>query len=116
MPRRVPPVGLKRLEISAPAEADIDGAIRYLNETAGLAIALRFAKKIDEDLQRLARLGHAGVSRDLIAPGLRMMVLSQCCAYFRVDENRIRIVRFLHSARDIHSISFSDLKRDDPAT
>ena len=50
MPRRVPPVGFKRLEISAPAEADLDDAIRYLNENAGLDIALRFADKIDGDL------------------------------------------------------------------
>lgn len=109
-------MGSKRLEISAPAEADIDGAIRYLNENAGLDTALRFADKIDDHLQRLAWLGHSGVARDLIAPGLRMMVLGQYCVYFRVDDHRIRVIRFLHSARDIDSISFSDPDRGDPST
>jgi toxin ParE1/3/4 len=116
VPRRVPPVGLKRLEISAPAEADIDETIDHLNENAGLETALRFADKIDRDLQRLARIGHAGVSRDLISPGLRMMLLGQYCVYFRADEERICIIRFLHSARDIQSLSFSDPEPDDPAT
>lgn len=115
MPHRLPPVGPKRLEIAAPAEADIAHAVAYIAEVAGSDVALRFAEKIDAELQRLVQLGHAGVSRELISPGLRMMVLGQYCAYFRVTDDRTRIIRFLHSARDIRSASFSGPEQDEPA-
>lgn len=107
-------MGSKRLTISAPAENDIDDALRYLSQTAGLDTALKFADRIDRDLQRLAKLGHSGVSRDLISPGLRLMVLGQYCAYFRVADDGIHIIRFIHSARDIQSISFSDTEPGEP--
>lgn len=100
----LPPVGPKRLIVSATAENDINDALSYLKESAGVSVALRFAERVDVDLQRLARLGHSGVPRDVISPGLRMMVLGQYCAYFRVTKDSVRIIRFVHSARDVEGL------------
>lgn len=57
---------------------------------------------------RLAEIGHAGVPRDQISPGLRMIVLARYRVYFRVTETETRIVRFLHAARNIDPIGFDD--------
>lgn len=57
-------------------------------------------------MQRIADLGHSGVSREWIRPGLRMHVLGSYCIYFRLTGRETHIVRVLHSARDIDIIVF----------
>lgn len=47
-----------------------------------------------------------GVTRDWLRPGLRMHPFDRYCAYFRVTDEHVILVRFLHSARDIDAIIF----------
>jgi toxin ParE1/3/4 len=106
MPYRPPPLGPKLLRVSAPAQADIDDALIHLAREASLQVASNFADHIDEILHRLADVGHAGVSREWLNPGLRMTIIGRYCVYFRVTETETRIIRFLHGSRDVSQIIF----------
>ena len=106
MPYRPPPIGPKTLRITAPAQQDIDEALAYLAQEAGLDVALGFADHIDTELFRLADVGHAGVSRDWLSPGLRMTTIGRYCVYFRLTTAETRIIRFLHGSRDVSQIIF----------
>jgi toxin ParE1/3/4 len=105
MPTR-PPLSPKRLDISDAARADIRATIMHLVETAGGEVAARFLQHIDNELTTLADLGHSGVSREWISPGLRLHVLGDYCIYFRITDRETRIVRFLHGARDVSVNTF----------
>lgn len=108
MPTRPPPLGPKLLHVTAPARADIDEALTYLATKAGLQVALNFADRIDDLMFRLADVGHSGVSREWLSPGLRMTTLGRYCVYFRVTVTETRIIRFLHGSRDVSSIIFGE--------
>jgi plasmid stabilization system protein ParE len=47
-----------------------------------------------------------------VAPGIRLSVFGQYGIYFRQDDERLIILRILHSRRDIAAISIDD----DPTT
>ena len=100
------PLGPKHLTVTGLARTDIDEHLAHIAEQADLDSALRFADVIDATLAKLAWLGHSGVSREWISPGLRMTMLGNYCIYFRVTATETRILRFLHGARDVSQIAF----------
>lgn len=106
MPKRPAPLGPKQLHVTAPARADIDEVLDYLATEASLETALRFADRIAKEFDRLAAIGHSGVSREGVSPGLRMTIIGRYCVYFRVTPTETRNIRFLHGARDINAIVF----------
>ena len=108
MPYRPPPLGPKQLHITTPARADIDEALAYLATEAGLQVALDFADRIDALMFRLADVGHSGVSREWLSPGLRMTTIGRYCVYFRISQTETRIIRFLHGSRDISAIELGE--------
>lgn len=59
-------------------------------------------------MAKIAALGHSGVPRDNISPGLRLAVHGNYNIYFRVTSNETIIVRVLHSARDVRRLSFHE--------
>lgn len=59
-------------------------------------------------LQSIARLGHSGVSRDNIRPGLRLATHGRYNIFFRVTDTETLIVRVVHSARDARRLQFDD--------
>jgi toxin ParE1/3/4 len=105
MPSRRP-LSPKRLVISDTARGDIREVILYLADQAGIEVAERFLERIDAELITLAELGHSGVSREWVSPGLRMHVLGDYCIYFRVTDDETRIIRFLNGSRDVNVIVF----------
>jgi plasmid stabilization system protein ParE len=92
--------------ISDTARGDIREVITYLAERADIEVAERFLERIDAELITLADLGHSGVSREWVSPGLRMQVLGDYCVYFRVTGDETRIIRFLNGSRDVSAIVF----------
>lgn len=99
MAYRPPPIGPKVLRFSASADADIDEIVQDLKRGLGLSVAQRLAVGLDANLARLARLGHAGISRDWISPGLRLRVFGIYSIYFRVTEGHMFVVRVLLGSR-----------------
>lgn len=106
MPYRPPPLGSKHLHVTHPARADIDEALLHIASEAGLQTALTFAERLDDAFFHLADVGHSGVSREWLSPGLRMTIIGRYCVYFRVTETATVIVRFLHGSRDVSQITF----------
>lgn len=92
--------------ISDTARGDIQEVIVFLAEQAGPRVAERFLERIDAELSTLAELGHSGVSREWVSPGLRMHVMGNYCIYFRVTGDETHIIRFLNGSRDASAIVF----------
>ena len=65
------------------------------------ASARRFVAKLIEQCQRIgcAPLGY--VSREDLAPGLRMAALASYVIFLRVHDGKVRIERILHGARSL---------------
>jgi toxin ParE1/3/4 len=68
----------------------------------------RFVLRLYQHMTRLAALGHSGVPRDKVRPGLRLVVHGRYNIYFRVTQTETIIVRVVHSARDVRRLSFDD--------
>ena len=108
MSHRPPPIGPKTLIITKAARADIDDALAHLAQSGGIDIALRFADRIDDELYRLADIGHGGANRDWLAPSLRLTVLGRYSIYFRLTPTETIIIRFLHGSRGLTGMAFPD--------
>lgn len=106
MSTKLPPLGPKSLRLTHKAEADFDDIIDYIDGEAGDDTAQRFADALDAELAKLALLGHGGVSREALSPGLRLTVFGNYSIYFRLTDDETIIVRILHGARDIAQIPF----------
>lgn len=106
MAQRPAPLGPKLLVVTDPARADIDDVIDHIAQEADDDTAMRFLDRIDAELARLAWLGHSGVSREWLKPGLRLTVMGNYCIYFRVTPTETVILRFVHGARDLGGIDF----------
>jgi plasmid stabilization system protein ParE len=91
MSYRPPPRGSKLLSVTIPAQQDIDDALAYLARKSGIDIAMQFADHLDAELMKFASLGHAGVARDEISPGLRLTVIGSFSVYFRVTASETQI-------------------------
>jgi plasmid stabilization system protein ParE len=103
---RLPRVGPKELVLSQAARADLVDIARYTAESADEATAGRLAAKLDAELHKLARIGHGGVPREKLCPGLRLHIVGSYNIYFRVTATETRIVRVLNAAREVELIQF----------
>ncbi len=103
-----PELGPRTLRLTRAAETDIDAIIDHIAGEAGIEIAARFADRIDAELANLAELGHSGVSREWVSPGLRLTTIAAYCVYFRVSHADTLIVRILHGSRDVSQFTFND--------
>jgi toxin ParE1/3/4 len=70
--------------------------------------AKRFLAKLRSHLEHLALLGHSGVPRNELSPGLCLVVHGNYNIYFRLTPTETIIVRVLHSARDVRRFSFHE--------
>lgn len=72
------------------------------------ANARRFVGKLMEQCQRIGTSPMGYVSREDLAPGLRMAALARYVIFFRVIDSTVRIERVLHGARNLPAV----LERD----
>lgn len=72
------------------------------------ANARRFVVQLIDQCQRIGRASLGYVSREDLAPGLRMAALGRYVIFFRVIDGAVRIERVLHGARNLPAV----LKRD----
>ena len=91
------------------AEDDIDAAFTYYLYEAGTEIAADFVaqfEKITVSISSLPTLGSPRYGHELMLPGMRYRAM-RCFPYliFYVEkENRIELVRVLHTSREISSL------------
>lgn len=92
------------------AEADLDAAIVYFAENADIETALRFDYEAFSCFERLCEMPFVGSEHEYLnskLKGLRMWFVTNFDHYlvfYLVLDDAIRIVRVLHSSRDIENI------------
>ena len=65
------------------------------------ANARRFVGKLIDQCKRIGRAPLGYVSRDDLAPGMRMAALDRYVIFFRVLDGVVRVERVLHGARNL---------------
>jgi toxin ParE1/3/4 len=70
------------------------------------ANARRFVSKLTEQCKRIGRAPLGYVSREDLAPDLRMAALDRYVIFFRVLNGVVRIERVLHGARNLPAIAY----------
>jgi len=72
------------------------------------AAAANFIRRLRAQCDRLARYPEARPRAPKLGPGIRFAVVGNYLVLFRVEPDRVTIVRILHGARDIVSVLSDD--------
>jgi len=86
------------------AEQDLDEIWLYI-ALDNVEAADNLLDSVDRSCRTLAIEPQAGRSRPELAPGLRSFPVGRYVVFYRPQDDGIDVVRVLHSARDIGSIS-----------
>ncbi|MEW6236539.1 MAG: type II toxin-antitoxin system RelE/ParE family toxin [Candidatus Omnitrophota bacterium] len=65
--------------------------------------AERFVDDLVRQIYKLAHIRMAGAPRDWIRPGLRAFPYRKRCFYFRIEGEKLILLRVLHGAQDIEN-------------
>jgi len=96
----------KPVRLRALALADVDEAIAYYLQEAGVDIALGFIDELEQAYRHLGRHAATGAPRyahELNLPGLRSWSLSRYphMVFYVEQADHVEVWRVLHGARDI---------------
>lgn len=89
-----------RVEFSPQARRDLLRIGDYIAQDS-LGNARRWVGKLKRQCKQIGRSPDGYVSREDLAPGLRMAALGNYVIFYRVVERAVRIERVLHGARDL---------------
>lgn len=89
-----------KLFIAVAARTDLVEIQLFGAKTWGHGQAGQYRDLIRERMKVLARGEVSGTSADDIAPGLRRQVVGSHATWFRLDAERLVVVRVLHQSRD----------------
>lgn len=93
---------MSHIEQSSKAKEDILQIGYYIaQKEQNRAPAYRFLGLIDEKLKLLARHPNAGRLREDLDSDMRVFPAGEYLIFYSVTKNGIRVVRVLHSSRDI---------------
>jgi len=82
------------------AQADLDGIWDYV-AADNPAAADRLLERFRDTFALLARHPSVGQARDELRPNLRSTSVRKYVVYFQCVDERLRIVRIVHGARDV---------------
>ncbi len=88
-------------ELSEEADKDLEDIFNYTIEKYGIHQAKIYLNKIDSALSKLGNNPGIGRERPEVRHGLRSLLVENYTIFYRVLADRLRIVRVLHSRRDI---------------
>lgn len=88
-------------ELSVEAEQDIDLIFDYTEENHGFAQAVEYVADFDHTFERLIQFSSLGRERPEIRQGLRSIKKDEHVVFYRVLDDRIRIVRILYRRQDL---------------
>jgi toxin ParE1/3/4 len=88
-------------ELSIEADADISKLFDYTEAKFGFEQAVKYIRELDSALQLLINTREIGKERNEIKIGLRSLPKNKHVIFYRLLEDRVRVVRVLHSSRDI---------------
>ncbi|MBN9396881.1 MAG: type II toxin-antitoxin system RelE/ParE family toxin [Candidatus Melainabacteria bacterium] len=88
------------LEFAPNAIHNLDEIEAYIAKTAYTEIADKVIDRILDRCEQLTRMPRIGRSRNDIAAGVRSMTSGNYVIYYRINGNRIEILRIWHGFRD----------------
>lgn len=89
-------------ELSIHAELDINVLFDYTEKEFNFDQALIYVSGFESIFHLLIENPELGKARDEIKLGLRSIPKDSHVIFYRIMRNHIRIVRILHSSRDVH--------------
>jgi len=89
------------IEISLPADKDLEGIFDYTSENFGLDQAVKYVSSFDSTFELLIANPIMGRERSEIRKNLLSTVNENHIIFYRILTNRIRIVRILHRSLDL---------------
>ncbi|MBP1805660.1 type II toxin-antitoxin system RelE/ParE family toxin [Rubellimicrobium aerolatum] len=89
-----------KLELAKEADSDLLDILRYGRTHWGGARAMTYIGEIRTRMRSLAAGHSSGTQADEIAPGLRRQVAASHVIWFRVEGDRLRVLRVLHGNQD----------------
>ncbi|MBI3923849.1 MAG: type II toxin-antitoxin system RelE/ParE family toxin [Armatimonadetes bacterium] len=94
---------MMKLIISDQAVSDLTDIWAYIARDT-IAAADRFVDRLYQQCQRLAEAPKTGRQRDELLPGLRSFPVGRYLLFYRVEEERVEVVRVLSGYRDLDSL------------
>jgi toxin ParE1/3/4 len=88
------------LDITAEAKADLRAIYAYSVEHWGKAKADAYLDTIQAKLRALAGSSLSGVPADEVRPGLRRQLAGSHTIWFRIESDRLKVIRVLHQSRE----------------
>ncbi len=88
-------------ELSSEADQDISDIFDYTEVEFGLDQAVSYITAFDECFTQLIENPDLGRERGEVREELRSIISGSHIAFYRIFEDRIRIVRILHGSRDL---------------
>ena len=93
---------IKTYELSQEADRDLDEIFDYTEAEYGFDQAVVYITQFDILFEKLLENPQLGKKRDEIKPGLRSFSKAEHIVFYRIlKDRRLRIVRVLHSSRDL---------------
>lgn len=88
-------------ELSQEADYDLENIFDYTADRFGVDQAVLYVSGFEDVFNHLSNNPKSGRLRNDIRKGLRSFVKESHVIFFRVLEDKIRIVRVLHASRDV---------------
>ena len=94
---------MRRLQLTAIAQADLKSIRRYSERQWGSEQADRYRSELRDTMKRLTAGTAACRARDDLRQGLHMAVSGRHCIFFEQDERRVLVIRVIHQRMDFPS-------------
>ena len=89
-----------KLDLSEAAKSDLRAIHSYSLERWGRARADAYLDDLRDRMGAVAKGELLGTTADDIRPGLRRQLVGTHAIWFRVQGDRLRVIRVLHQSRD----------------
>ncbi len=90
-------------ELSPEADQDLEEIFDYTERAFGFNQAVEYLSGFDGVFTKLVNNPKLGKEREEIREGLRSLLKEKHVVFYRILDNRIRIVRILHGSRDLRT-------------
>ena len=90
-------------ELSPEADQDLEDIFDYTEREFGIDQAIEYLSGFEGIIAKLVHNPGLGKKREEIREGLRSLLKDKHVVFYRILDNRIRIVRILHGSRDLRT-------------
>ncbi len=94
----------RRLAVTPQARRDLAAIVAWYRRELGPAAALKATRSIQAGIRAATRIDLASARRDDLPEGYFRVVARAHLVIFRVENHTAKIVRIVHSARDVAAL------------